>query len=706
MEMKTDMTILLIGILISIFIGVIFGIDPSQEYPFLSWDLESKLIDSGLVHNATVQNILFKLEHSRLPHIVESLLSRLKLILDQDDLESIRKPDLFRPLLPFSFSRLGPLLLTILMNYMKVFIDTDFLRTYLLLVGPPGSGKTYFLIHLLQAFTIFRPDVTITIIDPKNGLSTLAPFINAVPIDLASVSFDLTPPPSISREKYVLEFMSTLAGDTGLIYGLDLLNKAARICLEKRDRYASQTGEACEICFKDLLYELDRMQFKNFRLQGYLDATKTGIGLIVDNSNLFACRQSLHPSWLFSRNNILNARGLTNSFQSKSFLNLLLYWLYQNARHLPETNQIHHLIVIDDGNRFLESNRSADGNISPLAHMLATLRSTGTAVILVSHLPAQIDPPLVSLCRNMIVTGNIHGNENLSVIRNFMSLSDPQTAAITRFQNREMLAFIADHPWRRPIHGWTPPVPDLPITSSLNNDLSYRIKPWHPLDQLPSVSVTPPSNPPAQAQPKDPTPIISDKYDRLVFDCITHRFVTSSERIPNFASVREFQAALKTALSANLLTQISVGRVKYLVPTKAAYEKFNIHSPYLRSVSLEHSFLVDLAAYFIQRGSKYQVQSEVPHGSKGSTIDLVATDSAGIRFAIEVTLSTSNLLSNAARLQTAGFDKVIWLCRDYTTATAVKSFFQNSAVLPPDFTARFSFLNFAHLRQGNWEKLL
>ena len=90
-----------------------------------------------------------------------------------------------------------------------------------------------------------------------------------------------------------------------------------------------------------------------------------------------------------------------------------------------------------------------------------------------------------------------------------------------------------------------------------------------------------------------------------------------------------------------------------------------------------------------------KVQIETPIGSKGATIDVTTLDKSGNMAAYEITLSTSNLLSNASKLQETSYKRIVWLCRDAATAKAVRSYFNKSSALPEDLTAKFVYIHFS-----------
>jgi hypothetical protein len=63
--------------------------------------------------------------------------------------------------------------------------------------------------------------------------------------------------------------------------------------------------------------------------------------------------------------------------------------------------------------------------------------------------------------------------------------------------------------------------------------------------------------------------------------------------------------------------------------------------------------------------------------------------------AYEITISTSNLLSNATKLQDTAYEKIVWLCKDAVTAKAVRSYFNKSSALPSDLLSKFEYLHFS-----------
>lgn len=666
----------------------------SQELKALEKELRAK----ALIFRSDVEGLLKTANATFSQAIYGSVTNRLRLILESHDTECLRKPDEYRPYGPEQRLSQGSMHLMDQMDEVPYNIDLNKLITGMLILGPQGSGKSRFITHLCNEFSRLKPDVNITIIDPKNGFSNLQNFRH---IDLDKISIDLTSPSKANQNNFEYEFLPVLANIGSLIYGLEFLNQAVDIAHSQLQQYANQTGEETVLCLRDIYEALLAIKPKNFREIGYHSAAKTALSLILGKQNLFSCRKGLSPEWLFSENTVINARSLTDEMQCKIFLIFLLYWLYQRARNLPESKEIYQVIIVDDGTRFIgvANQYDAKKRTSPLGHILAVLRSAGICVIFATQLPAQIDPAALSLSRSMAVVGNISGEENLRVIQSFMSLVPKQKDAILRFKTREMLVFISGSAWPYPVHGWAPKIEDLPTQNIPSEEYSNMITPWHSLTEMPQKETEQVQSSETPATPENinnEQPTVKSSVDKLTWDRIHYPHNKVTEFIERLGfSVRAYEVTKNAAIQEGYLLHSMSGKSVYLIPTRKAYEKFNLPCPYERSTSIEHSFYVNLAVHTLKQCTNLKVRPETPIGSKGATIDVTAIDKSGKMTAYEITLSTSNLLSNAAKLQDTAYEKIVWLCRDAATANAVKAYFNKSTALPEDLTAKFGYLHFS-----------
>jgi len=539
--------------------------------------------------------------------------------------------------------------------------------------------------------------MNITIISPKPEFPGLPQFKR---IDLQKVSLDLTPPQGINPADFVFEFMSILRSICGLIYGIEILTEAVELALQQLVRFIQTTGRQTSLCIKDIAEALHSVPAKGFRKMGYKDAAQTALELLLGKQNLFSCRKGLPLEWLFSRNTILHAHSLTNPMQCQTLLIFMLYWFYRGAKLGGYGSRLRQVVLVDDSSRYTGSTWSQferQSITSPLGHILAVLREAGIAVIFLTQLPAQIDPSVLSLIRNVLVIGNVTGEENLRVIRNCMSLNETQKNAIIGFKTRETLAFISGHPWAKPIHGWTPYVADLPKIYSSNNDYIDMIESWKSLKDIPQQETSQP-----QAAPTgQDVPTGSISWKTFVWDCLNYPFDKSDDRTTRLnISVREYEVAKNEAVQQGFITESQSGKRKYLIPTPKAYQEFHQQCPYERATSIEHAFYVLLTAHILkQKPTIVSVRTEVPLGTSGSTIDATSTDKSGKMTAYEVTLNTSNLLSNAAKLQDTAYEKIVWVCRDVAAAKSVKAYFNKTTSLPKEFISKFEYTSFGKLQE-------
>ncbi len=669
----------------------------SKEFKALEKEIRGKWIK----HLPSDVKVLLKAANSTYSQrAYESVIARLQVILESHEDECMRKPDEFRPYGPEELLGQGDLHLLDQMDGVKFIINLHKLLTGLLLIGPQGSGKSRFIRSLCKQITTISPAIKTLIIDPKNGFRSLPGFRH---LDLETLSFDLKSPSNSNQQNFIFEFMPVLSSILSLVFGLNYINDAADIALSILQQYEKQTGKKAVLCLRDIFEALLTMKPKNFKEVGYHGSAKAGLTSVLGKNNLFDCRAGLPLEWLFSENTVINARSLTSETQCKTLFNYLLFWLYQQARNLPESKKIRLILIIDDSSRFIgiEHNYDAHRRTSQLGHMLAVLRATGVCVIFATQIASQIDPSALSLCRSMIVFGNVNGEENLKVVQNFMSLTPEQKNAILRFQTREALAFVSDSVWPYPVHGWTPFIEDMSNTNPQYVSCSNMITPWQSLTELSQNTSTTPS----QGRPKESTPVtpkdapknVSDASVlkgallQILQDCIVNPFDIVGIRAKRLnMSVRIYESHKDNLVQMGYLQPSFCGKAIYLIPTKKSYEELGFPYPYKRAASIEHAFYTNMSAYYLKQ-SGWKVQTEVPIGKKGQTIDVVAMDKSGNMHALEITLNTSNLMDNAAKLQDTAYQTITWLCRDAATAKAVKAYFNKCMTLPSELIKKFKY---------------
>jgi len=111
---------------------------------------ERQLREKALIHRSDVQNFLRQASLSRNKHIYDAIINRLKLILESHNENAMRLADPYIPYCPVSLSDSGQLYLLTQMDGVKISINPETLVTGMLVIGPTGSGKTLFIVHLCE----------------------------------------------------------------------------------------------------------------------------------------------------------------------------------------------------------------------------------------------------------------------------------------------------------------------------------------------------------------------------------------------------------------------------------------------------------------------------------------------------------------------------------------------------------------------------
>ncbi len=193
----------------------------------------------------------------------------------------------------------------------------------------------------------------------------------------------------------------------------------------------------------------------------------------------------------------------------------------------------------------------------------------------------------------------------------------------------------------------------------LANGMGQRTKPTparkkkakSAVDQKTDAQVPPRISPDAALLAHDIVSVIDSVYKNRV-----NRLGISVPRLTN---------AKDELMARQLVIEIWLGKILFLAPTVELYNYLGLIAPYKRNVSTEHAFLVLVAKKIIETDPAVaKTAVEVSIGKSGRTIDLVAYMKDGLRQAFEITLSSSNVTENAAKMIGKGFSKITFICRD------------------------------------------
>jgi hypothetical protein len=625
---------------------------------------------------------------------------RLQEILEADRKEDVRTGDEFRPPAPPQLLAAGDLHLLDQVDGAPWKAPWTAMPRGMLVTGPQGAGKTRFLVHLCRQLNTANPPIPWFIIDPKNEFKSWAGDLGAIYIDAdrPDVSIDLSPPPGLTYETFLLSLMPQLGEIIGVIYGVEILQESTKICITERERHRSQSNVSTEICLQDLCDALPLVKgASSWRRGGYKDAALTGLSRILSGSgNLFRCRKGIDLHRLFQRNVILGTRSITDDFSTQFFAVYILWWLHESERSALPTDRPKSVLILDDAGRYIGA-RDTGGHrgLSSLGSVLTTLRSSGRCFVAVAQVPHLIDPSVCALLHTIVNIGGLHHTADTQLLARMMGLTEPQRVALTTLGRREAVGLCGGSAWSKAVHGFVPDVPDPVVTAAAPvTDLpELQTEPHENLFGLantgtPSQERRPPAAGPS-ATPEDSSQAqsLTGPEKTLAIDVATHLDSTVRERHQRLGiSARQLETLKDSLRNRDLIREVPLGKALMLAPTGSLYQQLGLDCPYRRNAWDVHSYLVLLAAKLIESDPLVkQVKTEVSIGDASSTVDLIATLTDLNRVAYEVTHQTvTNVSANAAKLEGKGFSKVHFLCLDFNVKQRVSTQLRNAG-----FTADF-----------------
>lgn len=336
----------------------------------------------------------------------------------------------------------------------------------MLVTGAQGGGKTRFLIWICKQLNTADPPIPFFVLDPKLELKGWSDYLHAEFIDTSEISIDLSPPPGLTYEEFLTSLMPQVGDIIGAIYGTEVLQECATICIGLREKYIRSTGKSTGISLADIHEAVPFVSdVSRGRRLGYREAVSTGLSRILTGSgDLFRCRKGIDlATILFKHNVILGCRTISDEFAAKFLALYLLFWLYESERFSPPSNTTKRALIFDDATLFLQAKSGFDAasKTSSFTHIFSRLRSSGNAVICTTQIPHLADPGIIALSHSVLSIGGLHYGEDTKLLAQMMNLDERQRGGITRLGKREAIGICAHSAYPGVVHGYTVDVPDL-----------------------------------------------------------------------------------------------------------------------------------------------------------------------------------------------------------------------------------------------------
>lgn len=344
------------------------------------------------------------------------------------------------------------------------------------------------------------------------------------------------------------------------------------------------------------------------------------------------------------------------------------------------------LVVMDEAQQVLS--RRADfessNGVAPLAMQLLRGRESGVGFIVAPHLLQEISHAVLAAAKTMILVGGLSDSTSIDIAGQMMNLPYVARTMIPRLGRGQALvreigvgnysdAFLVnldppliakdaiDEPKRQrlmaPKLAGLPMTPSKPLTSypSIMAELNL---PWKAFN--PSSSSGSGSQMPAQ-----------EELD-LLLDCGRHRDDWMKDRQIRL-KIRDYKVLQRQAQSLaaqNLLAihDFRLGRASYtfLEVTDVGWQMLGKTRPlhYIGHGGFVHTVLIGRVAGFLKIKRWSNVQPEYPVGPHRHAVDVYGRSPQGVDTAFEITISSSNVVSNAMNTLSSptAIQELIFLC--------------------------------------------
>lgn len=366
------------------------------------------------------------------------------------------------------------------------------------------------------------------------------------------------------------------------------------------------------------------------------------------------------------------------------------------------------LVVLDEAQLVLsrKADYESENGVAPLAVQLLRGRETGVGFIVVPHLLPDTSRAVLASAKTMFVVGGLTDVMSIDIAANMMNLPPKAKTMIPRLGRGQALvrevglgdytdAFLVDF--------------DKPILSKGAIDESTRrrlmspkltalpTQPSKPLTDYPSImaELNMPWNKPkpaASAKQTTSQPLSQDEID-LLQDCARHRDDWMKERRVRL-NVRDYKRMQKHAQSLEAAGLVRVhdtrlGRVTYtfIEVLDAGWKMLGQIRPphYLGHGGLVHTVLIARVARYLASKKWANVQTEFPVGASRHAVDVYGRSPKTVPTAFEITLSTSNVVSNALKTLSgnSAIRELIFLCPVQADCRKVETMIRKDPLLSP-----------------------
>ncbi|MCB9852827.1 MAG: hypothetical protein H6819_07005 [Phycisphaerales bacterium] len=366
------------------------------------------------------------------------------------------------------------------------------------------------------------------------------------------------------------------------------------------------------------------------------------------------------------------------------------------------------LVVLDEAQLVLsrKADFEAENGVAPLAMQLLRGRESGVGFIVVPHLLPDTSRAVLASAKTMIVVGGLTDVMSIDIAANMMNLPPKAKTMIPRLGRGQGLvrevglcdytdAFLVDFDKPKLSKGAIDEATRRRLM--LTKLAALRTQPSRPLTDYPTIMAElniPWNSPkPASTAKNTTSQSLSQEEIDLLQDCARHRDDWMKERRSRL-NVRDYKRMQKNAQSleaAGLVRvhDIRLGRANYtfIEVMDAGWKMLGWARPphYLGHGGLVHTVLIARVARHLASKKWTNVQTEFQVGPCRHAVDVYGRSPKAVPTAFEITLSKSNVVSNALKTlsNNGGIRELIFLCPVQADCTKVETMIRNEPLLTP-----------------------
>lgn len=344
--------------------------------------------------------------------------------------------------------------------------DPKDLTKHMLVVGTPGSGKSTFLVGLMDRlwkrpkripFLVIEPAKTEyrSLMDSIPELQVFSPGNNNV---APFVLNPFVPPRGVSIEKYKSIVKSAFSAAFEMWTPLDqLFDETLNICYSEQGWLDSTVIEDASECFS--LVDFIRTYKEVVSLKGYSGEYKKQIeaagvlrfnGLIEQNANIFDSRYSVPIEDILKSPTVIELSSIKDVKQKSFVIALLLnnVYAYVEANN-PNDGTLKNVILLEEAHALLGGDAAGTTDaastnaaaVKLLTDMLAEIRSRGVGIVIADQSPKKVTSAVIANTNIKVMFRLVEADDKDIVSRSTV-MNDRQKERLSKLKCGQALLFF------------------------------------------------------------------------------------------------------------------------------------------------------------------------------------------------------------------------------------------------------------------------